>query len=252
MLPIFDELVYAEKLLTKGFIKFMSYKDLLILAKFYFFKNLNEEQVRKKINSFCYTYNPEYNEVIFGNTVDKAIKNGKKTNLWIPKNIVITKNEISRIKEIKNYRLEKILFSLLVCAKYKKQEYDGGTKKGDDCMTTRYFVNTALSPILSLSKVYANRKEQESIRTTLHKQGYTIPLRKNIKGGFELLYVDNDSNNNNIFAEISSRDNILDFYPPYLMCLGCGKEIDKSSNSKKYCADCWKEKRKEDKLLYNR
>ena len=245
MLPIFDELVYAEKLLSNGFIKLMSYNDLLILSKFYFFKTLDEEQVRKKLNAFCYKYNPEYNEVIFGNTIDKAIRNGKKGNLWIPKNVVITKDEIQRIKQINNYRYEKILFALLVCAKFQKQKSNNDGKKNIAGMASRYFANQTMGSVLSLAKVHANRKEQAIIRADIYKLRYTLSLRKNKLGGFEILYADTNYNADNIFAEITSRDDIIDFYPPYLICLGCGKEIDKVGNNKKYCQQCWQKTKNE-------
>jgi len=248
MLPIFDELVYAEKLLTSGFVKFMSHKDLEILAKFYFFKQLDEEQTRKKLNEFCYKYNSEYNEVIFGKSIDDAIKKAKKDKLHIPDNIIITKSEIQRIKLMRNYRIEKLLFVVLVCAKYHKQVSEKWHKKKDpDYQSDKVFVNPILSPYLSLSKVYANRKEQDIIKNDIMEKGYIVSTTKNKNpdGWLEILYADNDYLPENVFAEISSRDNIIDFYPPYFICLGCGKEIDKDHNSRKYCQQCMDEKEKQ-------
>jgi len=253
MMPIFDELLYAENLLSHGFVKLMSSKDLEILAKFYFFKELNEEQVVKKLHAFCYIYNPEYNEIIFGNTIEKAIKKAKKTPLHIPHNVIITRGEIEKIKQIKNYRLEKILFIFLVCAKFGKQDSDKWWDKKRIPKNTRLYVNHPLSPILSLAKVHANRKEQGEIKNKLNNNGYILSKTKgHSQGSFEVLYADSNSENIDVFAEINSRDDFLDFYPPYLICLGCGKEIDKSSNSKKYCVDCWMHKRKEEFLNHNR
>jgi len=248
MIPIFDELLYAEKLLANGFVKFMSRKDLIILAKFYFFKKLDEEQIRKKLNAFCYTYNPEYNEIIFGNSIDTAIKKSKQSKLSIPDDIVITKQEIDRIKKIGNYRVEKILFVILVCSKFYKQSSDVWHKNKDsEYWCTRFSVNAVLSPYLSLAKVYANRQEQESMVYDLIDKGCLLSDVNNPSkdGWLEVLYADNDCLSEDIFATISSRDNMLDFYPPYLICSGCGKEINKGGNNKKYCEDCWKEREKE-------
>ena len=248
MLPIFDELVYAEKLLTRGFTKLMSHKDLEILAKFYFFKRLDEEQTRKKLNAFCYKYNPEYNEVIFGKSIDDAIKAAKKDKLHIPEDVVITKAEIERIKLMRNYRVEKLLFVILVCTKYHKQDSNRWRKRKDpDYCSDRFFVNPILSPYLSLAKVYANRREQEIIGNDLMIRGYIISdtKNKNPDGWWEILYADNDYLPTDIFAKISSRDNILDFYPPYFVCLGCGKETDKVGNNRKYCEGCWSKTKNE-------
>jgi len=255
MIPIFDELLYAEKLLANGFVKFMSRKDLIILAKFYFFKGLDEEQIRKKLNMFCYKYNPEYNEIIFGNSIDTAIKKSKQGTLSIPSDIVITKQEINRIKKIGNYRVEKVLFTILVCSKFYKQSSDVWHKNKDsEYWCTRFSVNAVLSPYLSLAKVYANRQEQESIVYDLISRGYLLSDVNNPSkdGWLEVLYADNDCLQEDVFATISSRDNMIDFYPSYLICSGCGKEIDKNGNNKKYCGDCWKEKRKEDMKIINK
>ena len=248
MIPIFDELLYAEKLLANGFVKFMSRKDLIILAKFYFFKGLDEEQIRKKLNMFCYKYNPEYNEIIFGNSIDTAIKKSKQSALSIPSDIFITKHEIDCIKRVSNYRVEKILFVILVCSKFYKQSSDIWHKNKDsEYWSTRFSVNAVLSPYLSLAKVYANRQEQESIVYDLIDKGYLLSDVNNPSkdGWLEVLYADNACQPEDVFAVISSRDNMIDFYPPYLVCLGCGKEIEKDHNSRKYCGDCWKEKKKE-------
>jgi len=225
----------------------MSIKDLTILAKFYFFKNLNEEQTRKKLNEFCYNHNPEYNEIIFGNKIDQAIKTAKKNKLYIPENIIITNSEIDKIKKIGDYRLEKILFALLICAKYQNQSTKKWReKKNKPNDSSRFFVNKTFSPVISLAKVHASYKEQLIIGEKLKKEGYIVfnDLRGDNDGSFEIFYADTEYNDDNIFAEITSRDDIIDFYPPYLICLGCGKEIEKDHNSRKYCVDCWKEKKK--------
>jgi len=248
MIPIFDELLYAEKLLANGFVKFMSRKDLIILAKFYFFKRLDEEQIRKKLNAFCYKHNPEYNEIIFGNSIDVAIKKSKQSPLSIPRDVVITTQEIERIKLLHNYRVEKILFVILVCAKFYKQSSDIWHKnKNADYWCNKFSVNAVLSPYLSLAKVYANRQEQESIVHDLIVLGYlnSEVYNPSKDGWLEVLYADSDCLSESVFATISSRDDMIDFYPPYFVCLGCGKEIDKDHNSRKYCAECWSNRQKE-------
>jgi len=244
MIPIFDELLYAEKLLANGFVKFMSRKDLIVLAKFYFFKKLDEEQIRKKLNAFCYKYNPEYNEIIFGNSIDVAIKKSKQSTLSIPRDVVITAQEIERIKLLHNYRVEKILFVILVCSKFYKQSSDVWHKnKNSEYWCTRFSVNALLSPYLSLAKVYASRQEQESIVYDLISKGYLLSDVNNPSkdGWLEVLYADNACLPEGIFATISSRDDMINFYPAYFICLGCGKEIEKNGNNKKYCAKCLKE-----------
>jgi len=248
MIPIFDELLYAEKLLVNGFVKFMSRKDLIILAKFYFFKKLDEEQIRKKLNAFCYKYNPEYNEIIFGNSIDTAIKKSKQSPLSIPNDVAVTRQEIDRIKSAGNYRVEKVLFTILVCSKFYKQSSDVWHKNKDsEYWCTRFSVNAVLSPYLSLAKVYANRQEQESMVYDLIDKGYLLSDVNNPSkdGWLEVLYADNACLPEDVFAIISSRDDMIDFYPPYLICLGCGKEINKNGNNKKYCQNCGEDKERQ-------
>lgn len=232
---IFDEHKYALKLLDNGFSKFMKYNDLFILAKYYRFMGFKTTQVRRYLQDFCEKFYPDYNDVIFGNKLDFATKKSEKFELRIPSEVFITLSEMEKIRSVKNYRLEKILFVMLMISRNNK------IFRGN--ISEFYFVNENMSTIFALAKVYSTKKERNEIKHELYKLGFieAIPANakfdSNGKDNFRLFYADDKSE---VDFTITDLDNMVLFYKP--VCEVCGKEIEKKNNRHKMCSDCWKEK----------
>lgn len=240
---IFDEKKYAEKLLKTGFRKFMNYQDLLILSKYFRYLDNDNREIRNKLYDFCVKFFPEYNEILDGWRLNSAIRNTEKYSLRLPVNIFVTIDELQNIKNINNFKYEKILFIMLIIAKNFKLS-NNKTYEG-------YYVNYNFSTILTLSRVYANKKEREFIKHDLFELGKIqaiYPNRKfddHGKDNFKLLYVDNCSAS---AICINDFENIIDFYPVY--CNNCGKQIEKKYKQKyNLCDNCYKEKRNKDTLI---
>jgi hypothetical protein len=117
---IFDEKSYAEEILLKGFSTYMNFKDLSILAKYFKYLGKNRTQIKKDLIDFCYKYNPEFNEIIHNKYIEGALNATKKYKLVLPMTVNITKGEIEIIKTLHNYKYEKIIFVMLVMAKFYK------------------------------------------------------------------------------------------------------------------------------------
>lgn len=240
---ILDELGYAENLLKNGFVSFMSYKDLAVLAKYYFYLGLEKDDIRNKLEEFCYKFNSEFNDVLFANRLDMAVSSCKYRKIRIPVTVEITKDEIERIQKINNYRFEKILFVLLCCAKHEKKMkmmIDGWVDNG------KYYVNKKIqsATIFSLSKVHAGVKEQGDILNYFKDGGYlakTLPYRGD--GAFQILFGDSLNNENDVAIIVTDLNNIVSFYPPY--CLICKTPIYKTGSRHTMCKDCQKKERKE-------
>jgi hypothetical protein len=241
---IYDELEYAENLIKNGFVKDMSRKDLTVLAKYYLCKQLDENDTRGLLVKFCRKHHQGFNEIIFAKVIDDSMRDAKKNPLRLPINVFITKSEIEKIREIKNYRYEKILFVMLYCAKYEKEikkVYGSKGKEIDD----KFYVNKLFPAILSMAKVYATIDNQGKIKNELHQKGFfnSTASRFDDEGGFEIFYAEDDTYGKNIFDVIRSPTDIDKHYPPY--CEKCGKVIDKTGDRQKFCEGCVVEVNKE-------
>jgi hypothetical protein len=233
---ILDEQKRALHLLEFGFTGILGYQDICILARYFRYLEYTPKKIKNSIVDFYKKFDPTYNEVIFGNRIDRAIKKSKKYPLKICQDVYITKNELEKIKEIKNFRYEKILFVMLVLSRYDR------LSKNEDYKEYRLYLD--FSNVLKLSKVYANKIEKESIRKELQDFGmieYKKPKDESdfYSDVFILHYFDDNSDKEVWVTDIN---NILSFYPFY--CNVCGNKIDRKSNHQEMCSDCWNEKRK--------
>jgi len=230
---IFDEWQYAQELENKDFKGYISWKDLFILAKYHRFLGQSTSKIREKLESFCLDHLPEYNPFFYEEKIRSAIERSKKHDLKIPQEVVITKAEIERIRSFGNYRLEKILFVLLVVSKNNYSSSHTGI----------YYMNQNFSAIVSLAKVYMSRVEREKIEHEFFiKNLVSSPdphrnIDKYDKESFIILYVDNKSEE---YLRITDFSRIVSFYRP--LCEKCGKEMEVRKR-RKICDKCYLEYR---------
>ena len=227
---IFDEKKYAEKILEEGFSRFMSLKDLIILSKYYSYLNNSSIQIKKNLIGFCKKYNPEFNNIIWDWKIDKAISSGKKYGLRFEQKVNISKKEIEFIKTLKNYKLEKILFVMIVVAKFFRRNKN------------ELYINANIGDIFNLAKIRADRTEKNQMIYKLNTAGY---IKATLVGSFkiELDNIDN-KNDNDDYIVVDDFDNIVSFYP--VTCISCGIAIINKSKRHDFCDNCYKDFRKED------
>jgi hypothetical protein len=235
---IFDEYTYAVNLLKNGFQDYLRGTQLLVLAKYFFYLGQSKKVVRENILNFTLTYDPYFNDVLNGHRIDKAIKNATKKSLRFSQDVLVTENEIEKIKSLKNNKIERILFVLLVIAR--KSNMDRNAEKEN------YYVNSKFSTILSLSRVYLKKDEREDVRNNLNNSGILeiqepndISTRTGIDG-YQLFYADKNSGSCILVTDLND---IVSFYPQF--CERCGKIIERKSNRQKLCPDCWETREKE-------
>jgi hypothetical protein len=254
MNPIFDELSYAENLLKNGFVNFMSMRDLKILSKYYFYIGHSDKQLVIDLQDFCKKFNPQYNEILAEEIIEKSIKYAKGEELKFPISIEVTKGEIEKIKSINNYKYEKILFCMLFVAKYNRKISE--INNPDKIFEGRYYVNGTLSFVLSLARVYENKISQDKIKKYLKDLGYMVSNTNsgNALGGFELFYLDKEWNEDDVEFIITDLNNVVLAYPIY--CSTCGKKLEKKSRKHDRCKECQKNKEyeaeKERRMIYMR
>jgi hypothetical protein len=235
---IYDEKKEAEKLLSNGFSSFMSYKDLCTLARYFKYIGKNKTQIRKSLIDFCTKYNPEFNEILYRVNIEYAINNAQKYGLKLPILISITRSEIESIMKADGHNKQKILFVMLAFSKYSKYNNTRFDKSLYEKYGDNFYVNDKNTYVLKMAKVNMNKSSRINLFFELNKDGFIDPT---FSGAYKLLYVNEESP---VEIVIDDMDNLIDFFP--LVCDNCGKKINKKSEKKNFCDECYKEKRRED------
>ena len=201
--------------------------------------------VRKKlIYEFCEKYITNFNRAKYYKIINTALNYGAKkhNNLICIENIKVTKNELDCILSLDvDYKLKKILFTLLVQNKINKRICEINFGKSSDF---NFFGGSKIKfkEIKEVSKVPQNYNINKAIYT-LGNLG--IVEIKN-RGKIDLYFLYNIENCEDVVLELTTFDDIgyyLDFYcseSNVIKCV-CGKFIKKNNNKQKYCKDCARE-----------
>lgn len=241
----YNEEEYAKIIESKGFLTQYHTYELTLLVKYWKKKGIKPKERKEKIYEFCKKHIEKFNEVKYFRKINYVLNKGNRKDnpLIIINNIPITDNEFKYINKSNiEYDYKKILFSLLVSMKIKKeilrQKYGnqsdfyfiGGTQKIFD-------------EIFEMSKLPNNIYEINSIINMFENLGY-VDVRT--KGKINLLFMNEIEKSDVIVFEIITFDNIIYYFDFYngdekiIKCIDCGTFIKQSKNKhKKYCKICW-------------
>jgi hypothetical protein len=188
---------------------------------------------------FCKKFNPDYNEVLNGEILDIAVRQSKNRSLRVCNHIVITESELSKIRSVKNYRYEKILFVMLVMSKALKPNYTSKDGKS--------YLNENFGDVLRFAKVSAGKIEKIRIKNDLFKLGMIdaiFPDSRSVCNGRDNFLLKYRDDNSPIAIDV---DNILEMINAYpYFCSACGKTMIRRNNRQTTCDNCYKEKRRKD------
>lgn len=152
---ILDELNYAERLLAHGFSRYMRMKDLIVLAKYFRYLGKNDLEVKGELLNFCNKFIDEFTESIYAEKIEKALIVSSKVGLRVCADVPVTERELQMIRKLKNYRYEKVLFTMLVLGKYYYLTNPGNK----NARVNRYYVNLDPKEILRRSRTSLKRGE---------------------------------------------------------------------------------------------
>jgi len=238
---ILDEMDYAEKILEEK--SYPKLKDLVILAKYYKYKGYNQPEIKTALISFCQERESDWNEIRKSWKIKIAIEESEKYILRIPSRTPITKAELDAITQVDDYDKEKVLFILLVLAKFLKYNNTKIKVSRKPRQIGLYYVNEDFIRIFQHARVRSNKKYRNKVIHELYEDGY---IDGTVYDGIVVKYVDEESPTE---LSVSDYENIVLAYQRYkgenIIGCTCGRLFVKKT--KRYlCPDCQKEKRLED------
>ncbi len=248
MISILNEYKYAKKVISEHIMTDKPSEILSILARYYRHKeNKSNKEIYDLLDDYMKNYYPNYNKVKWTITLDKQVKDSKKYILTEIDGINITQNEINIIKSVNKPRVERILFALLIFAKYNNLKNS----------INNNWTNRKFSEIFKLANVNMTQKQQCEVIYELKNLGL-INLSKKVDNlNIQVNYIDNNSD---IVLHINSFDNLGYEYMFYIKqkgfirCDDCNKIVkvnNKDTNTTR-CKECYDIYRREYKKIKER
>jgi hypothetical protein len=232
---IFYENKRAEELLKCGKVLNVCFEDVIILAKYFQRIGKNKPQIKKSIIDFYEKNNPDFNDVISRKLINDAMSAARKYGLRFPIDVKITESEINTIRNAGNYKVQKILFTMLVLAKYSKNNNTKFEESKTDKFSDNFYTNFKITDIVKMAKVSISKKERNTVAYDLQQAGLVIGIGLI---SYRVCFVDDDSPVSIVVTDMNS---LIDFYPWY--CENCGRVIEKKAKRHSLCEICYNNNR---------
>ena len=236
---IFDEKKYAEDLIKNGYKdKTRIVLDNIILVKYWKYSGLSESEIKKKLEDFMIDFKHRYNSNIIPYHIRKALNQGLRYPLVFDKVVNITQKEIDIINSIDVLELRKVLFVLLVIWKFRDKQ--------------KFMISN--NNLKKLAKVKCKNSVFWDYLHRLHDLGCLKAFVYKCKPYYKL----NIEECGDIVLNIKNYDDIISYYlsmiypDEYIYCSICGIPIKQTSNRRKYCSSCWKERERELRVTINK
>ena len=247
---ITDEMKIAKKAIETGYIDDKKPSSTIkILIKYYRDEGMDKEQIRNQIENFMVKNYKDYNSSNWQDSLDRLVKIYFKDSfkLVIIKDIKITKNELDRISNLDNLKLEKLAFTLLVYAKILNQINDSNNN----------WVNGSNNVITKDADIKETGKSQKLLFKQLKDLEYIKYARMVNKTSMQVMYIDEKiDDESEIVIELTD---FRDFILRYLEWKGenikfceCGRPFKVVNNKIKYCKECSRQIRDEKRVDYNK
>lgn len=227
-----NEREYALKIIKNNYInKFKPSETINILSRYYrHIEGKNTKEIYELVNSFLLRSYKYYNPAKWEKKLLEQAEYSKHYPLLEIEYIPITENELNLIQSLNDVRMERLAFTLLVCAKYYNIKNDENNN----------WVNTERKHIFMMAHVQTSVSKQCEMIHFLKEMGM-ISLSKKV-------------NNTNIKVEFINDDakvvhkvtNCLELGLEYMTiigkkypkCVRCGRWINDKKKTKKVCNNC--------------
>lgn len=234
-----NEYTYAENLLNKQDLKASDLgskpsSTLNLLARYYREVGKDSDEIKELLSDFLHRcLKDKYKESKWIDSIFYQVVKSKKYTLKKVDKVEITKPEMDIIQSVKGKSRQKVLFTLLVLAKY----YNAVSDKNNN------WANLEYKKIFKLANVQLSIQNQALLINDLYNCGF-VNVSKNVgKPNIQVNFVDNESDGVLTITRLKDlgKEYLMFCGEDYIRCQKCGVPIKKSRNGKvKYCGKCAK------------
>ena len=245
----YREKTYIEEILSDGFTSKHLFHEMKLLAKHYKELEIDEEERKAKLYSFCEDNIKDFNKVVYFKTINRVLNyvaNKDETLVQIDE-INISKSELDYIDKLDiDDNLKKLVFTLLVLTRLNKKYLE--SRDGELKNESYYFGgHTNYRELTTCSKITSDKRNGiKNIHDIIH----TLDQKKIVqivgKGNIKLLFMYEIEDDKNDGILVDKFDVIGYFYDMYKgdkkikMCESCGTLVKVTGNRQVYCKECWK------------
>lgn len=231
---ILDERLYAERMLCDGFDGIVSYRDLSILAKYYYhIEGLRKKKILGKLIEYLQTNGHEYKDDWhnIGEMLEKIAGNAGKYKLYEISGVRITRAELEVINNLRTKKIRRFAFTLLCLAKLSnlKSEKKAG------------WVNQKPRDIFKLAHITCCVDEQNSIISDMYDLDLVDFAEIDESESIRVKYINDDSDEVLFVSDFRELgyEYLLYCGENYIRCAECGVLTRGNKNGdKRYCHDC--------------
>ena len=231
-----NEYTYAENLLNKQDLKACDLGDkpsstLNLLARYYREIGKNDDEIKELLSDFLNRcLKDKYKESKWIDSIFYQVVKSKKYNLKKVDNVIVTKSEMEIIQSVKGKSRQKVLFTLLVLAKY----YNAVSDKNKN------WTNLEYKKIFKLANVQLSIQNQALLINDLYNCGF-VNVSKNVgKPNIQVNFVDNESDTVLTITRLKDlgKEYLMFCGEDYIRCQKCGTLVKNYRNTNKYCKIC--------------
>lgn len=231
-----NEYTYAENLLNKQDLKACDLGDkpsstLNLLARYYREIGKNDDEIKELLSDFLNRcLKDKYKESKWIDSIFYQVVKSKKYNLKKVDNVIVTKSEMEIIQSVKGKSRQKVLFTLLVLAKY----YNAISDKNKN------WTNLEYKKIFKLANVQLSIQNQALLINDLYNCGF-VNVSKNVgKPNIQVNFVDNEPDAVLTIARLKDlgKEYLMFCGEDYIRCQKCGTLVKNYRNTNKYCKTC--------------
>lgn len=236
---ILDERIEAERILSSEPEKYITFRTMLLLGKYFYSFGLSNREVKKKLCDYC-VKSEGFNFVLRGFTIDKALKKAKMYNLKSSDyRIPITEKEILKLKVLphKDYRLALYIIFITKLEHFQKLTNDKVKSKAKSF--TPYFNHDLKTAFYNFNTVTKSNNKGVSAKEELeilHRLCMAKIIEPTYRKSLIVKCIDFDNSRNIEFIIDASKDFIsqIQYY-----CMSCGDKVDKTKKNN-YCSNCYR------------
>lgn len=231
-----NEYTYAENLLNKQDLKASDLgskpsSTLNLLARYYREVGKDNDEIKELLSDFLHRcLKDKYKESKWIDSIFYQVVKSKKYTLKKVDKVEITKPEIEIIQSVKGKSRQKVLFTLLVLAKY----YNAVSDKNNN------WTNLEYKKIFKLANVQLSIQNQALLINDLYNCGFVNVSRNVGKPNIQVNFVDNESDIILTITQLKDlgKEYLLFCGEDYIRCQKCGTLVKNYKNSNKYCKKC--------------